>query len=175
MGDGGVGTRACTLRYAVWFDVTWCDVVDPRRAPRDTLMLCCACRTCNCKLAPLRAPPRGTNRRAAAAQPPPAHGKLRERSPSAKGPLRIPRSSTPQCPPAIPAERGSPSAAHRVRRPPPELRFKRPPAGRDKWFRSRAKAGSRAARSGRGVTRGARHLQLHSAAPRPPLQQGRGR
>ena len=45
MGDGGVGTRACTLRYAVWFDVTWCDVVDPRRAPRDTCLLCRACRT----------------------------------------------------------------------------------------------------------------------------------
>ena len=122
MGGGGRGTRACTLRYAVWSDVTLCDVVDPR--PGTTRYFGCTQRmsdtvTCigpaPCPTARHEPP---NDRRA----PPPAHGRLRRRSPSAKGPPRIRRHEHP----ATPAGKSGGEAQPRgcaiwVRRPPPSF------------------------------------------------------
>ena len=81
------------------------------RAPRDTLLLRAHVGPCNLQLAPLRAPPRGTEPPSNRREPRLHTAGFGRRSPSAKGPPRTPRTSTPHCPPANPAERRSPAAA----------------------------------------------------------------
>ena len=135
---GGVGTRDRTLHLLSLSDVTqWTRDQAPRRP------IGCVPRTSDYNHHWAHSLPRreAANRRPTAMQTLPAHGRLWVRPPSANGPPRIdPQASTMPTPAKIRQRGAARRRAIWVRRPPPSFENQRPPAGRDKWFRSRVRS-----------------------------------
>ena len=166
MGDGGAGTCASTLHYIVLSDVTqWTRDRALRRYIDCAAAHVGLCNTIGPAPCPAARHRTAEHRRAATACTRQASGEVPKRQgPTAHRIKRAPRIARRQS--GGEAQPGG--CAIRVRRPPPpELRIQRPPAGRNIWFRSRAEAGSRAARGGRERARETAAQELHCAAPQP--------